>query len=91
MSGKHWIPTGVVQVCERDGVIDRTGIFRKGGDSNLRHCSKIFTRSIQVYDDFYDSRTLILNCPVRILLISNSEIFEVKLKCRTGLLLRDRL
>ena len=30
VSCKYWIPTGVVQVCERDGVIGRTGIFRKG-------------------------------------------------------------
>ena len=29
------IPTGVDKVCERDGDIDRTGIFRKGGDPYL--------------------------------------------------------
>ena len=29
------IPTGVEKVCEGNGDIDRTGIFRKGGDPNL--------------------------------------------------------
>ena len=67
------IPTGVDKVCERDGDIDCTDIFREGGDPNLWHSSKIFTKihTIQVHDDVYDSRNWILNCPGRILLISN--------------------
>ena len=29
------IPTGVDKVCEKDGDIDSTGMFRKGSDPNL--------------------------------------------------------
>ena len=72
------IPTGVDKVCERHG-----DIVRKGTPMCVHVCAvkaviliydtvqRSLQRSIQVHIDFYDSRTWVLNCPGRILLISN--------------------
>ena len=38
------IPTGVDKVCERDGDIVCTGMFRKGGEPYSLYSSKIFTK-----------------------------------------------
>ena len=65
------IPTGVDKMCERDGYTVRTGISVKAAIVIYCTVQKSSQRSIQVYNDFYDYWTWILDWPGQILLISN--------------------